>query len=83
VAAPKSFSSTLCTSSAVSLHLHDVFRVIYVAINDYAGSDYTRNLVYSVDKNEPPIDLQKQLDRGLSEHGQELPEADHLYMSGD
>ena len=35
----------------------------------------------SVDKDEPPIDLQKQLDRSLSEHGRELPEADHLYMS--
>jgi len=35
----------------------------------------------SVDKDEPPIDLQKQLDRGLPEHGRELPEADHLYMS--
>jgi len=53
----------------------------YVAINDYAGSDYTNNLVYSVGKNEPPIDLQKQLDRGLPEHGREIPEADHLYMS--
>src|SRR6266568_9468100 len=30
----------------------------YVAINDYAGSDYTNNLVYSVDQTEPPIDLQ-------------------------
>jgi hypothetical protein len=53
----------------------------YVAINDYAGSDYTNNLVYSVDKNEPPINLQKQLDRGLPEHWREIPEADHLYMS--
>jgi hypothetical protein len=53
----------------------------YVAINDYAGSDHTNNLVYSVDKSEPPIDLQKQLDRGLPEHGREIPEADHLYMS--
>ncbi len=53
----------------------------YVAIDDYAGSDYTRNLVYSVDKDEPPVDLQKQLERGLPEHGRELPEADHLYMS--
>ncbi len=53
----------------------------YVAINDYAGSDYTNNLVYSVDQTEPPIDLQKQLDRGLPEHGREIPEADHLYMS--
>jgi hypothetical protein len=52
----------------------------YVAINDYAGSDYTNNLVFSVDKNEPAIDLQKQLNRGLPEHGREIPEADHLYM---
>jgi hypothetical protein len=27
------------------------------------------------------IVLQKQLDSGLPEHGQEIPEADHLYMS--
>jgi hypothetical protein len=53
----------------------------YVAINDYAESNQTNNLVYSVDKSEPPIDLQKQLDRGLPEHGREIPEADHLYMS--
>jgi len=53
----------------------------YVAINDYAGSDYTNNLVYSVDQSEPPIDLRKQLDRSLPEHGLEIPEADHLYMS--
>lgn len=53
----------------------------WIAINDYAGSDHTNNLVYSVHPSEPPIDLQKQLDRGLPEHGREIPEADHLYMS--
>ncbi len=53
----------------------------YVAISDYAGSDHTENLVYSIDKNESPIDLQEQLDRGLSEHDRELPETDHFYVS--
>ncbi len=53
----------------------------HVAINDYAGSDHTNNLVYSVDQSDPPIDLQKQLDRGLPEHRREIPEAEHLYMS--
>ncbi len=52
-----------------------------IAINDYAGSDFTNNLVYSVDPKEPPIDLQKLLDQGSPKHGGESAEADHLYYS--
>lgn len=47
-----------------------------IAINDYAGSDYTNNLVYSIDQDGQPIDLQKQWDKW-----KEMPEADHFYMS--
>ena len=52
------------------------------AINDYAGSNYTNNLVYSVDPKEPPVDLQKQMDLGgLPEPGRKIQEVDHLYYS--
>jgi hypothetical protein len=50
-----------------------------VAINDYAGSDYTNNVVVSVDKDVPPIDLKKllsQLQPRLA-----ILESDHLYLS--
>lgn len=53
-----------------------------IAINDYAGSDYTNNLVYSIDHDGEPIDLQKQLDRTLARYKwKETPQADHFYMS--
>src|SRR5216684_899985 len=51
----------------------------WIAINDHAGSDYTNNLVLSVDQNAPPIDLKRQLLQ--SERFADIPESDHLYMS--
>jgi hypothetical protein len=49
-----------------------------IAINDYAGSDFTENLVFSVDQSVPPIDLKKQL---FQSERRAVPETDHLYMS--
>jgi len=33
----------------------------WIAINDRAGSDYTNNVVVSIDRSTPPIDLKKLL----------------------
>jgi hypothetical protein len=53
-----------------------------IAINDYAGSDNTNNLVYSVDQDGQPVDLQKQLDLAFSRYKwKPMPDADHFYMS--
>jgi hypothetical protein len=50
-----------------------------IAINDYAGSDYTNNVVLSVDRSTPPIDLKKLLLQ--SKPKQDILESDHLYLS--
>lgn len=50
-----------------------------LAINDYAGSDFTNNLVLSVNTNTPPFDLKNEVLRSLAGH--EIPTSDHLYMS--
>jgi len=51
----------------------------WVAINDYAGSDYTNNIVFSVDQSTPPIDLKKLLLQAKPR--QDILESDHLYLS--
>ncbi len=51
----------------------------WIAINDYAGSDYTNNLVVSVDRDTPPIDLKKRLLQ--SKPKQDVLGSDHLYLS--
>jgi len=50
-----------------------------IAINDYAGSDYTNNIVVSIDRDVPPIDLKKRLLQ--SKPKQDVLESDHLYLS--
>jgi len=51
----------------------------WIAINDYAGSDYTNNVVVSIDRSAPPIDLKKRLLQ--SRPKQQILESDHLYLS--
>ena len=51
----------------------------WVAINDYAGSDYTNNVVLSIDKSTPPIDLKKLLLQ--SKPKLDILGSDHLYLS--
>ena len=51
----------------------------WIAINDYAGSDYTDNVVLSTDRSTPPIDLKKLLLQ--SKPKQDILESDHLYLS--
>lgn len=51
----------------------------WVAINDYAGSDYTNNVVVSVDPGTPRIDLKQSLLE--SKPKQRILESDHLYLS--
>ena len=50
-----------------------------IAINDYAGSDYTNNIVVSIDRDASPIDLKKRLLQ--SKPKQDVLESDHLYLS--
>ncbi len=52
-----------------------------IAVNDYAGSDFTRNVVYSVDPDQTPFDVQRTLGQAAARKDQRLPAADHLYMS--
>jgi hypothetical protein len=51
----------------------------WIAINDFAGSDYTNNLLLSVDRSVPPIDLKERLLR--SEPKQSVLKSDHLYVA--
>jgi hypothetical protein len=51
----------------------------WIAINDYAGSDYTNNVVVSIDRDTPPIDLKQRLLQ--SKPKQRILESDHLYLS--
>lgn len=50
-----------------------------VAINDYAGSDYTNNIVISVDRDTPLIDLKSRLLQ--SRLKRDSLSSDHLYLS--
>lgn len=52
-----------------------------IAINDYAGSDYTNNVVVSVDQSAPTIDLKKWLLQ--SKPKQNILGSDHLYLSAN
>jgi hypothetical protein len=51
----------------------------WIVINDFAGSDYTNNLLVSVDRRGPPIDLKERLLR--SEPKQSVLKSDHLYIA--
>lgn len=51
----------------------------WIAINDFAGSDYTNNLLVSVDRGVPSIDLKERL--LLSELKQGVLRSDHLYLA--
>lgn len=51
----------------------------WVAINDYAGSDYTNNKVVSTDRSVPSIDLKERLLQ--SEPKQNILKSDHLYLT--
>lgn len=51
----------------------------WIAINDYAGSDYTNNVAVSIDQSTQPIDLKKRLLQ--SKPKQEILGSDHLYLS--
>ena len=51
----------------------------WIAINDYAGSDYTNNVVVSIDRDVTPIDLKKRLLQ--SKPKQDILRSDHLYLS--
>jgi hypothetical protein len=50
-----------------------------IAINDFAGSDYTNNLLISLDRNVPSIDLKERL--LLSEPKQSVLRSDHVYLA--
>ncbi len=51
----------------------------WIAINDFAGSDYTNNLLVSIDRSVSPIDLKERLIR--SEPKQSVLKSDHLYIA--
>ena len=51
----------------------------WIAINDFAGSDYTNNLLVSIDRSLPSIDLKERLLR--SEPKQSVLRSDHLYLA--
>jgi hypothetical protein len=51
----------------------------WIAINDFAGSDYTNNLLVSIGGRGPPINLKEQLLR--SEPKQSVLKSDHLYVA--
>jgi hypothetical protein len=51
----------------------------WIAINDFAGSDYTNNLLVSVDRRAPSIDLQERLLH--AEPQQSVLKSDHLYVA--
>lgn len=51
----------------------------WIAINDYAGSDYTNNVVVSIDQGTPSIDLKQRLLQAKPK--QRILESDHLYLS--
>ncbi len=51
----------------------------WIVINDFAGSDYTNNLLVSVESKGPPIDLKERLLR--SEPKQGTLKSDHLYIA--
>lgn len=51
----------------------------WIIVNDYAGSDYTNNVIISIERNVPPIDLKKHLLQ--SKPKQDVLESDHLYLS--
>lgn len=53
----------------------------WIAINDYAGSDYTNNVVVSIDQGTPPIDLKQRLLQ--SKPRQRILESDHLYLAAN
>ena len=53
-----------------------------IAVNDYAGSDYTENRVLSADGERPPIDLKAELKEHLPpDKLRELLGNDHVYLS--
>jgi hypothetical protein len=51
----------------------------WIVINDYAGSDYTNNVVVSIDQGTPSIDLKQRLLE--SKPKQRILESDHLYLA--
>ncbi len=51
----------------------------WIAINDYAGSDYTNNVVVSIDRSTPSIDLKERLLQ--SKPKQSILKSDHLYLT--
>ena len=51
----------------------------WVAINDFAGSDFTNNVLVSIDPSISAIDLKKRLLR--SEPNQNVLKSDHLYAA--
>ena len=51
----------------------------WVAINDFAGSDFTNNLLVSIDPSISPISLKERLLR--SEPNQKALKSDHLYIA--
>jgi len=53
----------------------------WIAINDYAGSDYTNNVLVSVDRNTPSVDLKERLLQ--SEPKQSVLKSDHLYLTAN
>jgi hypothetical protein len=52
---------------------------LWIAINDYAGSDYTNNVVLSVDRSTPSIDLKERLLQ--SKPKRSILGSDHLYLT--
>jgi hypothetical protein len=51
----------------------------WIAINDFAGSDYTNNVVFSIDPGTQPIDLKQRLLESTPK--QRIFGSDHLYLS--
>lgn len=51
----------------------------WIAINDYAGSDYTNNMVVSIERGARSIDLKEKLLQ--SEPKQSILKSDHLYLT--
>ncbi len=51
----------------------------HIAVNDYAGSNVTLNVVLSVSGQAPPIDLNERVLDSIP--GRRIPRTDHLYMS--
>lgn len=53
----------------------------WIAVDDYAGSDYTNNVLVSVDRGTPSIDLKERLLQ--SKPKQSILTSDHLYLSAN